>query len=76
MIYVIAGSEHQFREYCRRNGVLPHQVVHVTNADSVRGVTIGPMDQIVRYGTWYNLRNWEAIREAIECVNVGNSFKW
>ena len=75
-IFILAGSHKQAADFARDKNLHPSNWTFLHSTEQVRGWHSG---HFIRYGTWENLRNLEAIEELLkirkfkECSDVRRS---
>jgi hypothetical protein len=66
---ILAGNHRQFVDWCHDNAIDPRrhtpEVINVTHAEGLMGVRLGPLDHLLRVGTWYDRRDIESIVEVL-----------
>jgi hypothetical protein len=68
-LYVIAGNYTQYQDYLRKENLNPTKTRCIMQQNDVRGIDFSN-ENIVKIGSWYQLKDLEYIREVLAIQGV------
>jgi len=61
MIYVVAGTVKQAKDYARKHGIFPRNYTYVSRSQDIKGVS----GSVVYVGTWYQRPDLMNVKEEV-----------